>query len=153
MCLGGGSVWLGCREEVKVSFWSVLPLSLFDITTSSHACSSLSRAQIDEAFNLERRGGLELAWIRCVGFVSSFLVMWVRFVSCELRSSFAFSTSSNAFLSLMIVPFDRSFHWDSFDTLGWAWGLRMASVLSFLVDMVRGEHGSVVLFVCIPTGF
>ena len=73
--------------------------------------------------------------------------MWVRFVSCELRSSFAFSTASNAFLSLLIVPFDRSFHLDSFDTLGWAWGLRMASVLSFLVTMVRGEHGCVVIFV------
>ena len=131
---------MGWREEVKVSFWSVLPLFLFDITTSSHACSSLSMAQIDEAFNLERRGGFGLAWIRCVGFVLSFLVMWVRFVSCELRSSFAFSSASNAFLSLIIVPFDNAFHWDSLDALGWAWGLRIASVLSFLVTMVRGEH-------------
>ena len=73
--------------------------------------------------------------------------MWVRFVSCESRSSFAFSTASNAFLSLIGVPFDRAFHLDSFDTLGWAWQRLMASVLSFLVTMVRGEHGFVVLFV------
>ena len=77
----------------------------------------------------------------------SSLVMWVRSVSCELLSSFALLTASNAFLSLIVVPFDRSFHWDSFDTLGWAWGLRTASVLSFLMDVVRGEHGCVVLFV------
>ena len=73
--------------------------------------------------------------------------MWVRFVSCELRSSFDFSTASHSFLSLIGISFDRSFHWDSLDTLGWAWGLRMASVLSFLVTMVRGKHGSFVLFV------
>ena len=118
----------------------VLPVFHFVITTSSHACSSLSRAQIDVAFNIERRGGLGLAWIRCFGFVLPFLVMWVRFVSCELRSSFAFSSASNAFLSLIIVPFDNAFHWDSLDARGWAWGLRIASVLSFLVTMVRGEH-------------
>ena len=51
MCLGGGSVWLGWREAVEVSFWSVLPVFLFVITTSSHACVSLSRAQIDVAFH------------------------------------------------------------------------------------------------------
>ena len=73
--------------------------------------------------------------------------MWVRFISYELRASFAFSTASHAFLSVIVVPFDRALHWDSFDTLGWAWGLRMASELSFLLDMVRGEHGFVVLFV------
>ena len=69
MCLGGGSVWLGWREAVTVSFWSVLPLFLFVIKTSSHACFSLSRAQIDVAFNLEHRGGFVLAWTRCFGFV------------------------------------------------------------------------------------
>ena len=131
----------------------VLPVYLFVNTTSSHACFSLSRAQIDVAFNLERRNGLGLACIRCFDFGLSILVMWVRFVSCEFCSSFAFSTASNAFLSVIVVPFDRSLHWDSFDTLGWAWGLRIASVLSFLVTMVRGEHGCVVLFVCIPTAF
>ena len=88
-----------------------------------------------------------MAWIRCFGFVLSFLVVWVRFVSCELRSSFAFSTGSNSFRSLIGVPFDRAFHWDSFDTLGWAWKCLIASVLSFLVTMVRGEDGCVVLFV------
>ena len=118
MCLGGGSVWLGWHEAVTVSFWSVLPLFLFVITTSSHACFSLSRAQIDVAFHLERRGGLGLALIRYFGFVLSFLVVWVRFVSCELRASFAFSTASTAFRSVIIVPFDRAVHWDSFDTLG-----------------------------------
>ena len=125
----------------------VLPVFLFVITTTSHALFSLSRAQIDVAFDEARRGGLGLAWIRFFGFVLPFLVVWVRFVSCELLSSFALSTASNAFLSLIVVPFDRALHWDSFDTLGWAWGLRIASVLSFLVTMVRGEHGCVVLFV------
>ena len=72
---------------------------------------------------------------------------WVRCVSFELRSSFAFSTASNAFLSVIVVPFDRAFHWDSIDTLGWAWQRLIASVLSFLMDMVSGEHGWVVLFV------
>jgi hypothetical protein len=121
MCFGGGSVWLGWREAVKVSLWSVLPLFLFVITTSSHACFSLSKATINGAFNLERRGGFGLAWIKCFGFVLSFLVMWVRFVSFEFRSSFAFSTASNTFLSVIVVPFDRAFYWDSFDTFGWAW--------------------------------
>ena len=90
MCLGGGSVWLGWRDAVEVSFWSFLPLFLFVITTSSHACFSLSRAQIDEAFNLERRGGLGMAWIRCFGFVLSFLVVWVRLFheSCILPLPF-----------------------------------------------------------------
>ena len=104
MCLGGGSVWLGWREAVKVSFWSFCRIFFFVNTTSSHACFSLSRAQIDVAFNLECRGGFGLAWIKCFGFVLSLLVMWVRFVSCELRSSFAISTASNAFLSLVGLP-------------------------------------------------
>ena len=81
MYLGGGSVWLGWREAVEVSFWSFLPLFVFVNTTSSHACFSLSRAQIDVAFNLERRDGLGLAWTSWFGFVLSFFVMWVRFVS------------------------------------------------------------------------
>jgi hypothetical protein len=149
MCLGGGSVWLRWREAVKVSFWSVLPVLLFVITTSSHACFSLSRAIIDVAFHLERRGGLGLTWIRCFGFVMAFLVMWVRFVSCEWRSSFAFLTASNAFLSLIVISFDRSFNTDALDTLGWAWNRLIASVLSFLVTMVRGEHGCFVLFVAL----
>jgi hypothetical protein len=72
MCLGGGSVWLGWREEVEVSFWSFCRFFHFVDTTSSHAFSPLSRAQIDVAFNLERRGGLVLALIRCFGFVLSF---------------------------------------------------------------------------------
>ena len=55
-------------------------------------------------------------------FVLSFLVMWVRFDSCALRSSFDVSTASHAFLSLIGAPFDRAFYCDSFDTLGWAWG-------------------------------
>ena len=152
MCLGGGSVWLGWREEVKVSFWSVLPLFLFVITTSSHAFPPLSMAQIDVSFNLERSGGLGLAWIRCFDFGLSFLGMWVRFVSCELHSSFAFSTASNAFLSLIVVSFDREFDLDSFDTLVWAWQCLIASVLSFLMDVVRGEHGWVVLFVAFRLG-
>ena len=85
-----------------------LPVFLFVITTSSYACFSLSSAPIDVAFLLQRRGGFVLAWIRCFGFVLSFLVVWVRFVSGELRSSFAFSTGSNAFLSLIVISFDRS---------------------------------------------
>ena len=108
ICLGGGSIWLGWREAVKVSFWSVLPVFLFDITTSSHACFSLSRAQIDVSFNLEHRGGFVLAWTRCFGFVLAFLVVWVRFVSWELHSSFAFSNGSNAFLSLIVISFDKA---------------------------------------------
>ena len=152
MCLGGGSVWLGWRVRGQGEFLVVLPVFQFVITTSSHDCFSLSRAQIDIAFHLERRGGLGLAWTRCFGFVLSFLVMWVRFVSCELRSSFPFSTASNPFLSLIVVPFDRSFDFDSFDTLGWAWGLRMAFVLSFLVAMVRGEPWFCSVVCCISSG-
>ena len=72
MCLGGGSYWLGCRKAVKVSLWSVLPVFLFVITTSSHASFSLSSAQIDVAFHLERCGGLGLAWSRCFGFLIVF---------------------------------------------------------------------------------
>ena len=147
MCLGGESVWLGWREAVKVSFWSFLPLFVFVLTTSSHAFFPLSMAQIDGSFDLERSGGLGLARRSCFGFVLSFLVMWVRFVSCELRSSFAISTASNPFLSLIVVPFDRAFHWDSFDTLGWVWKRLITSVMSFLVDMVSGEPVCVVLFV------
>ena len=100
-----GEAWSGQGE-----FLVVLPVFLFVITTSSHAFFSFSKAQIHVAFNLERPGGLGLTWITCFGFVLSFLLMWVRFVSCELLSSFAFATASHAFLSLIGVPFDRSFH-------------------------------------------
>ena len=150
MCLWGGSVWLGWREKVKVSFWSVLPVFLFVIPTSFHACFFPFKGTHRCSIPLRTSWGSWLCMeqvfcLRIVVFsgLGTFCLMWVA----------SFATASNTFLSVVVVPFDTAFYWECFDTFGWAWQRLIASAPSFLVTMVRGEHGWVVSFVCIPTGF
>ena len=74
--LGWSGFEIGVADDAKqVSFWSVLPVFLFVIPTPSHACFYCSKASFDAELDLERRGGLGSAWMRCIGFVSSFLVV------------------------------------------------------------------------------
>ena len=89
MCLRGGSVWLRWREAVKVSFWSFC--RFFYLSLRLHLTLVFpfqGHKSMKHTFNLERRGGLGLAWMRCFGFVLSFFCKHLLFpLGAQLTSS------------------------------------------------------------------